>query len=186
MDLKLIRIGKWEATRQHKLYCSLRQDLPDVAVMKSAYYHMCKGRAVLDLYAAMHAAGTNSLAEPRLAIARAGAKLVSCCRSWGAGSARFSWGRSRHDQFDLPNGTFPGWDRLNLQTLQTKVPTIPAPVLQTIRGPVTRFHILWEVENWDILPQDPILLLELSQNLFAVMAKWDLTPLEQAIMNGRS
>jgi len=43
-----------------------------------------------------------------------------------------------------------------------------------------------EVEKWKPLPpKDPILLKRLTPNLFGVLATWDLTNLERAIIRGR-
>ena len=44
--------------------------------------------------------------------------------------------------------------------------------------------ILWEAE-WETVPRDPLLLRHLAGGLYAVMASWDLTPLERAVLKGR-
>ena len=52
------------------------------------------------------------------------------------------------------------------------------------------WHILWEVTEWSSTPQsgpapyDPLLLKHLGGQLYAVLAEWDLTPLERAVMQG--
>ncbi|MEM3580897.1 MAG: hypothetical protein QXQ64_06505 [Candidatus Bathyarchaeia archaeon] len=42
------------------------------------------------------------------------------------------------------------------------------------------------MEKWEpVPPRDPILVKQLTPNLFGVLATWDLTPLEKAIIRGR-
>lgn len=63
------------------------------------------------------------------------------------------------------------------------VPSIPPP----FRPPhkLSGYHVLWEAE-WDRgAPVDPALLKHLGGELYAVLAVWDLTPLEQAVLAGR-
>jgi hypothetical protein len=59
------------------------------------------------------------------------------------------------------------------------VPLIP-PRLRPA-GDLSNYHILWEA-NWQAPPTDPLLLRHLSGPLYAVLACWDLTPIERAVM----
>ena len=48
------------------------------------------------------------------------------------------------------------------------------------------FHILWEVEQWDPTPPvDPALVRHIRGDLWAVIAMWDLTELERAVLAAR-
>jgi len=68
----------------------------------------------------------------------------------------------------------------------TMVPIIP-PEHRPRRSRLRRFHILWEVERWDMIPpRDPALLKHIVGDLWAVMAAWDLTELERAALAGRA
>jgi hypothetical protein len=59
------------------------------------------------------------------------------------------------------------------------VPTVP-PHLRP--DDLRKFYILWEAE-WDRSPPvDPLLLSRVNQTMFAVVAQWDLTPLEQKVL----
>lgn len=62
-------------------------------------------------------------------------------------------------------------------------PLIP-PDIMPARGLDRSKHlILWEVESWDMAPPvDPMLLKPIGGGLYAVVAQWDLTPLEQEIL----
>lgn len=47
------------------------------------------------------------------------------------------------------------------------------------------FFVLWEVQRWESVPPvDPLLLRRLTNNLFSVLAEWNLSPVEQAIIRG--
>ena len=46
------------------------------------------------------------------------------------------------------------------------------------------FHILWEVEKWELTPpRDPALLRWIGGDLWEVVATWDLTQLERAVLS---
>jgi hypothetical protein len=62
------------------------------------------------------------------------------------------------------------------------VPIIPAPIRPTRR--LDQYHILWEAD-WQAAPTDPILLQKLTGNLFVILAAWDLTELERAVLSVR-
>jgi hypothetical protein len=64
----------------------------------------------------------------------------------------------------------------------TIVPLIP-PEHRPNRNRLPRFHILWEVEKWDPTPpRDPALLKWIGGDLWEVVATWDLTELERAVL----
>jgi hypothetical protein len=44
--------------------------------------------------------------------------------------------------------------------------------------------ILWEAE-WQHVPSDPLLLRHITGPLYAVLASWDLTELERAVLSRR-
>ena len=64
---------------------------------------------------------------------------------------------------------------------RARVPMIP-PRLRADRA-LANYHILWEAE-WINPPRDPLLLRHLGKFFYAVLATWDLTPLEQAVLAG--
>ena len=69
------------------------------------------------------------------------------------------------------------------------VPMVPADVRP--KGALSNFFVLWEVQAWASRAQvmqpdrDPYLLKHLAGDLYAVVAEWELTDLERAIMTGR-
>ncbi|WP_417382176.1 hypothetical protein [Gimesia sp.] len=44
-----------------------------------------------------------------------------------------------------------------------------------------RYALPWETE-WETISVDPMLLKHLGKSLYVVLAHWDLTPLEQAVL----
>jgi len=180
-----------EAIRKHK-----DQYLRD---LKALYGHLRHGRAIIDVYAAMKKAGLNKDGDPRLAICRADSKEVFFEKyNKGAGIFKFEnrrW-KTLKDDVKLPEGTFCeewereqtefGGSRIKHERISTIVPIIPARILNPLRGALHNYHILWEVKEWKPAPpRDPILLKRLTPNMFVVLATWNLTPLERAVIKGR-
>jgi hypothetical protein len=70
------------------------------------------------------------------------------------------------------------------------VPMIPADV-RPAEGREKDWFVLWEVERWSNEPllaapdRDPFLLRHVGGDLYAVLAEWNLTDLERAVMAGR-
>jgi hypothetical protein len=56
------------------------------------------------------------------------------------------------------------------------------PSIKPSEASLKHYHILWEAEWENAPPVDPYLLRRISANLFVVIASWDLTPLERAVM----
>jgi hypothetical protein len=62
------------------------------------------------------------------------------------------------------------------------VPTIPPALRPPYK--LSGYHLLWEAEWSGVAPIDPALLKHLGGDLFVVLAVWDLSPLEQAVLAG--
>lgn len=172
--------------------------------LKQVYYHLSQGNKVLDIYEVFKKAGVSKDGDPKLAIVRADAKkCVFHKRELGAGG--FNEAISLQDQtvakrFDveLPTNTFPEWKtemfkeewqdeehvKIARQNIQTKTTICPAHLLPN--GKLDNYYLLWEVEEWDVVPvaKDPFLLKRINSNAFIVLAEWDLTEVEQAVIRG--
>ena len=166
----------------------------DLGLMQ-AYKHLARGTVVLDLHGVMKEAGTKLFPDcpvelPVLAIAPSDAPTCFL-RMTDDGSARFStetWPRSRRRTTILPAGTFPKVKPEALYRLRdqsTTVPIIP-PALRP-KFNLANYRTLWEVEAWTAEPpKDPMLLKPLGGALYAVLATWDLTDIERAILRRRA
>ena len=172
--------------------------------MKSIYGHMKHGRSIIDLWVSLTKAGLNKDDDPRLAICRADSRNVHFeKKERGAGvfsrengSPQYRWEQWK-DDIKIPEGIFPPWPlkdpargdwpaNRKRNEIKTLVPIIPAKFLNALRGGLHNYHILWEVEEWKPSPpKDPILLKKLTPNIFVVLATWNLTKLERAVIRGR-
>lgn len=172
--------------------------------MLAVYGHMRHSKNIIEVHESFRKAGLNKDGDPRLAICRADAEQCYCLKL-ERGGAIFSvtqlnrWSKPRKTELDVvlpeatfqwqpadPTKTFSQWNIKHEQT-KTLVPIIPAKILVSeVKVLLRNFHILWEVEEWKpVPPKDPILLKQLTPNLFGVLATWNLTPLERAIIRGR-
>jgi hypothetical protein len=139
--------------------------------------------------------GTEEVRMPRLACIRADASRVCTTGIDGDGAITFYAGRpnrwndpvsrAKPNRVDLPDGTYPEGERTQgyRRTWHVAVvPTIP-PALRPSRG-LGGYHLLWEADWSEQVPVDPALLKRLGGDLYAVVAIWDLTELEQAVLAG--
>lgn len=188
MNVQTITMAKEDARKAFQAYRSAikdRHDAEAVAIMRG-YKALAKGRALVDLFEVLKEGGCDHLGQPRLAVARAHWQQ---CHFRGSDSGGGSFVKERHywwsrsSQFSeiiVPGQTFPAKPKGDLLAV---VPLIPAPLRPAFS--LTNYHLLWEAD-WTSIPRDPMLLRHLSGSLYAVLATWDLTPLEQAVLRGRS
>lgn len=159
-------------------------------ILMKGYREIARGRKVIDLNAVIKAGGVDSGWRARLAIARADEKRIhfyydswrpvfSSTPKWSAIGGK----RARDRHFVLPHRTFdtPSLDTLRAVDARAQVPMIP-PSIRPVHK-IEGYHILWEA-NWEAPPVDPLLLKHIAGPLFAILAQWDLTDLERAVMAG--
>ena len=166
------------------------------------YRELYKGQQVIDLPRVMRNAGLcEELRLPVLAIAEADALEVRLSiNPYGMGSHTFCFHDDRANTWSshykkhkvyLHRDVF-GTELTNTQwraehgypTGQFKalVPAIP-PHLRPDKP--EKYHILWEAEWSYAAPLDPILLKRVTPDHYVVVAQWDLTPVEQSVLEGR-
>jgi hypothetical protein len=158
--------------------------------IEQAYRAAARGLALIELSKAMATGGWDEQGRPRFAVWRADQKQV-CCRFesshgvhfYGAGTRSY-YSRRTHFRFrSMPprpeKSSWNGW-----RELTAIVPMVPPDVLPRPDIDLSRRVILWEAD-WQDAPVDPLLLLPLGGNLYAVEAAWDLSPLERAVISGR-
>jgi len=162
------------------------------------YGHIQHGGEIIDIAPTFKKAGLDEDGHPRLAIVRSDAKFCYCAKK-NNGSAIYSrdelseWRphpRKTSGDLLLPPATFQ-WLNNTDRYIKTAVPIIPARVYLAVSTRLLpeHYHILFEVESWKKHepqpPRDPILGKLLTQNLFGVLAHWELTDLEAKILEGR-
>lgn len=181
--------------------------------LMQGYKAIMNGQSVLDLQKVVSTAGLqHDTLYPRLAVARADQKFCFVDMQ-SSGAARFQarmhgdrWGRgglAASLTVDFPPGTFQAyhWRQHPTEKYQpgrvladgtvnwgwasramAMVPLVP-PQLHPRR--LENYHILWDAVWQKAPPKDPLLLKHLAGALYAVVAHWDLSPLEQAVLRGR-
>lgn len=167
-----------------------------------AYAELAKGTPLIRLTPTIQGGGFFDDMRPRLAIARADQKEVEF--RWPNGSlAAFDTDfgytgrrRLRNSIVHIDMGREHGQLSRNGNRVWAKhitgyalVPMVP-PDVRPARGQLKDRFILWEVDHWASKPRtarapvDPFLLKHIGGDLYAILASWDLTPIEQAILEG--
>ena len=165
--------------------------------MKKVYNQLKSGRKVIDIYEVFRRSGVDDKFQPKLAICPADAEVGYCMYN-ANGKVIFSdremgnWYEATKRDVkilnmpDIPDDKlkiigFNGWNKKLMKTLLPKIPPSLRP-----KGNLANYYILWEVEEWSLVPpKDPYLLKRITKNMFVVLAGWDLTELERAVMKGR-
>jgi len=168
--------------------------------LMTAYKALANGHQVINLPQVIRAAGVQANTHlPALAIARANWKdCFFQINSERGFYSEESWLGYRDRDRDtstkfvrLAGSVFPaettdeGWRRTNglpRYPVKAIVPSIP-PHLRPTK--LENYFILWDAVWQPAPPVDPLLLKRLSRDMFAVVAQWDLTPLERSILEGR-
>lgn len=197
MNLTTIDLDPEEAAeRFHEYERSLRNDrnAEDQAIAMG-YRALARGLPVIQLSRCMDAGGWFPNGLPRLAIVRADAER--CFVSTGStfnGRCNLAFTDARHVD---NRGALVGRHVVNTSQLppsythnqrwrgETIVPLVP-PRFRPRRPRLAHCHILWEVEDWAaVAPVDPALVRHIRGDLWAVLATWDLTELERAVLAAR-
>lgn len=170
-----------------------RMEKEDEALL-IAYRALTRGQQVLFLPEVMRAAGVDEKQMlPNLAIAKADTEW--CFFSAYSYNEHVSFGDrwgSRKESIRLDRTIFrPGvhnteWRKANakpsypVRAMVPKVPPTIAPV------DLSKYYILFE-PKWEVSPPhlDPILLSRAHEHVFVVVATWDMTPIEAAVLGGR-
>lgn len=150
------------------------------------YHHIAQGRIVIKALDSIRAAGLGGDELPKLAIVRADAADCFLALKFDGG-ARFAckqWSRDHETRtfVELPAGTFP--PTRSTRRARAQVPLIPVDV-RPKRG-LANYHILFEAEWGPVPPKDPMLLRRIGKaDVWLVLAAWDLTEVERAVLAGR-
>lgn len=178
------------------------------------YKAIAQGCQVLDLQQAMHVASIqDDTGYPRLAIARADHKWCRVSMSQNGSAAFYAvdtagdirqWPRAGSRVTRLPAGTFPSiaWQPHPSQKY-TRGRVLPNGVMRWSwdtgaaalvplvppqyhpKAALHNYHIVWDAVWQPAPPVDPLLVKHLAGMLYAIVAQWDLTPLERAVLRGR-
>lgn len=166
----------WRKYQTHRAY-----QAPHDAEIAAIYKRIAQGRTVIRALESIRVAGLNDQGMPRLAIARA--DQAHCfLRTRGPNSVTFEhsrWARrnkTKNISIDWPSHGV----RLDGEAV---VPIIPVHLRP--KRAIENYHILWEAEWTKRYPVDPYLLRRFGGDAWLVVAAWDLTDVERAVMSSR-
>lgn len=164
-----------------------QRQLAEDDALRAAYLELARGRKVLQITQVLGEAGLDERRLPRLAIAR-----IDWPQVWFSFRGTFYWTPQswltrgeRLEAVALGRGALAaGRSHRELEAVSARsmVPIVPPQFRPaTARG----YYILFE-PVWQRVPDpDPILLRRLPGGFFAVLAQWDMTPVERAVLFGR-
>jgi hypothetical protein len=208
MEVPTIKMDREEARRRLEAYrAQLRRSADaEYGAVAAGYEALVEGTPVMQFGPAIRNAPRDEKGRPKLALARADRLQVKL--RWSSGPIlTFDCTKDfrqsvyvdsllvRQVNMGANHGMRDPQHRY-LLTVQgyALVPLVPPEALAAIGGRTyLREHlVLWEVEEWADQPiravpdRDPLLLRPLHGDLCAVVASWDLTDLERAVMAGRA
>lgn len=186
METQMISMDPAKAKEAFHNYRAMikRKHTVDDEILMRGYKHLAKGKQVLDLIDVMKKIGVDERGRPQLAIARASWEKCWLYKTID-GETTFSRDRyvaanATRPKVIIPVGTFPPNTGESIRNLSARVPAIP-PQFKP-HGSLDLYHILWDAKWTNDPPHDPILLRHLGRNVYAVLAVWDLSPLERALL----
>lgn len=185
--------AKLEAEAKKARIPKSQQEKEDTELL-SAYRALSLGQRIINIHKVIWSAGFDQWKRPNLAIARADWSEVHLKLEGTHGSfQKDSWAAGNAVRYRVPYAPHGpefysvydqrmklGWDRI-----KALVPAIPVNLRPA--GDLSDYTILWEAEWTKLAPADPILLKQVkdSDKFFTILAQWDLTPLEQQVLEGR-
>jgi hypothetical protein len=198
MDTEKIYLDRAEAETLYRKYKEhANYSSPIDWECQRAYQLLAKGKLVIKALESVVAAGLNEASLPKLALAGATAKACFLKRRINGSATMRSTDNWRtksnslhfaNASFRFPADSFPwGWDRKSRvcwSNHKAQLPLIPVH-LRPKRG-LANYHVLWEAEWQPIPPRDPYLLRRIGKaDLWLVVAHWDLTEVERAVLATR-
>jgi len=172
------------------------------------YEALAEGKTLVHLDGAIRGGGFHASGFPKLAIARADREKVRF--EWNSSAHLASYDSRAHHWYGPVRRGNPGTLVRSIDMHRTpgiqrtrsdrstffvslsgwaQVPLLPAEH-RPEKGLLRDWFILWEVDQWFADPdpvqpdRDPMLLEHVAGQLYAVLAEWDLTELERAVMAG--
>lgn len=175
-----------------------RHSVEDEQIMRG-YRAMSLGKQLINLRQVIQAGGEFENGLPRLAVAQADLSWAYCERHL-SGAVRFLPGSlrdvsplRRKGVFNFPGPTLKPWtgavpwQEWSGRHVRAMVPIVP-PGLRPAAA-LSNYATLFEVDKWEKAPRppgDPALLKYLGGELYAVVAVWDLSQLEQSVLAART
>jgi hypothetical protein len=153
----------------------------DQAIM-TAYREIARGRVVVQAIESIRVAGWREEGMPVLAFTRADVRRCVCDpREDGA---TFFGDRRGYQRARIAVDRMPQRPKI-ANPWRNGVATVPLiPLHLRPKAELTNYWILWEAD-WQRAPADPLLLRRLQGDLWIVLAAWELTAVERAVLEQR-
>ncbi|HLA60944.1 MAG TPA: hypothetical protein VK626_01740 [Nitrospiraceae bacterium] len=176
----------WQKYQSH-----VHRQTPADAEIAAIYKRIAQGKTVIRALESIRVAGLGEDGCPKLAIAPA--HMASAW--WRTSRDSCTFGKrypNTRDRLEVVRMDWPGIEATHQRALAGKqrryeheatVPLIPIH-LRPKRG-MQNYHILWEAEWTQRYPVDPYLLRRIGGDAWLVVAAWDLTDVERAVMSQR-
>jgi hypothetical protein len=166
----------WQKYQSH-----VNRQTPADAEIAAIYKRLAQGKTVIRALESIRTAGLDTEGFPKLAICRA--DMTNCF--WEPRQGRCTFGKRWVRSNDKRTNVAMDWPGLTSEkwTAEAIVPLIPVH-LRPKRG-MANYHILWEAEWTKRYPVDPYLLRRFGGDAWLVVAAWDLTDVERAVMSSR-
>ena len=156
---------------------------PEDEAIKAAYRAIARGRVLVKALASILTAGRDGEGLPRLAITRADIRRCHC-RAWRSGF-EISAASKRGWSSSIATFRFDNFPTDAAGPLNDGIATVPLiPLHLRPKADLKRYHILWEAD-WHRAPSDPLLLRKLRGDLWLVLAAWELSDVERAVLDQR-
>jgi hypothetical protein len=190
MDVAMLKMDRHEARRAMRQYQTMMKSerTPEDQKILTAYRRIARGEQLMQLTPTLQKAGLDHEGNPQLAIVRADQKTC-WADMWRNGDVRYrwtnEWNKTSYKKYSMKfDNLFQGHAALRQEhrTLTAIVPSIP-PEHRPPKDKLHLYHILWDAD-WKEVPVDPFLLKHIRGDLYAVVAQWDLTPVERAVLAG--
>jgi|SRR6185295_3768243 len=151
--------------------------------LKQLYRQLYLGKKLIDIFEVIQKGGLHENFYPKLAVCKATFKEVYCYFT-REGDITFmerrNWKKTSEQVIlkkCLPRPANTNWSF----ELTAPVPIIPPSVLPAKL--TDDYYILWEVDEWKMIPPtDPWLLKRINERMFVAVAGWNLTALEKSVM----
>jgi hypothetical protein len=152
----------------------------DRAIMR-AYGQISRGRIIVQACESVRQAGRDGKGLPKLALIRADCRRVHCRTNQT--EVEFTeaskWGGSSYTACLKVDRMPPHINALDGVAIVPLIPLQHRP-----KAALSNYHILFEAD-WTRAPVDPLLLRRLKGDLWLVLAAWELTAVERAVLEQR-
>lgn len=182
MDVEKLQMDREQAHDLYQNYQAHRSGMTnDDRAIAAIYKRIAAGKLVIRALASITTAGMDSAGRPKLAIARADEREVDCYvrdNSCLFEPRTRGYVRSKDRCFEVPMPAMSS----RTPNCRAIVPLIPVHLRP--RKAIEKYHVLWEAD-WQAYPVDPYLLRRFGADAWLVVASWDLTPIERAVMSSK-